>query len=70
MLCTYNLPINVPAAGLREAVSPNKLPGPMPQECKLLEGPAAASAQILLATAAIGALVYKRSLPTIPFVQQ
>ncbi|KAK9916448.1 hypothetical protein WJX75_002720 [Coccomyxa subellipsoidea] len=32
----------------------------MPQECKLLEGPAAASAQLLLATAAIGALVYKR----------
>ncbi|CAL8466790.1 g6326 [Coccomyxa elongata] len=32
----------------------------MSQECKLLEGPAAASAQILLATAAVGALIYKR----------
>lgn len=34
--------------------------GEMSQECKLLEGPAAASAQILLATAAVGALIYKR----------
>ena len=29
-------------------------------ECMLLEGPAAISAQLLLAIAAIGALVYKR----------
>ena len=29
-------------------------------ECKLLEGPAALSAQLLLAVAAVGALVYKR----------
>lgn len=34
----------------------------MSQECKLLEGPAAASAQILLATAAVGALIYKRHM--------
>jgi hypothetical protein len=32
----------------------------MPDSCKLLAGPAAASAQLLLAVAAIGVLVLKR----------
>lgn len=34
--------------------------GSMAGECNLLEGAAAASAQLLLASAAIGALIYKR----------
>ena len=37
----------------------------MGAQCKLLEGPAAAAAQVLLACAAISALAYKRWVATV-----